>query len=46
MLVHSSRLQRYAIIRLDWIELPGTNALAYLASSSVTENKSFITLKP
>jgi hypothetical protein len=33
---------------LDWTGkgLPGTNTLAYLASSSATKKKSFITLTP
>ena len=30
-------------VRLDWKVLPGPNTLAYLASSSATKKKSFIT---
>jgi len=33
-------------VRLDWRGFLGTNTLAYLASSSATKEKSFITLTP
>ncbi len=35
-----------ANVRLGWKGLPGTNALAYFASSSATEKKVFVTLEP
>jgi hypothetical protein len=35
-----------AIVRLDWKVIASTNTLAYLASSTVTKEKCFITLTP
>jgi len=35
-----------AIVRLDWKMIASTNTLAYLASSTVTKEKHFITLTP
>ena len=35
-----------ANVRIDWKVVASTNTLAYLASSTVTKEKSFITLTP
>jgi hypothetical protein len=35
-----------ANVRLDWLVIPDTNTLAYLALSSAMKEKSFITLTP
>ncbi len=35
-----------ANVRLDWKVIASTNTLAYLPSSTVTKEKSFITLTP
>ncbi len=41
---HLTALALLANIRIDWKGLPGTNEVDYLAFSSVTKKKSFITL--